>query len=90
MLIDWTNLQPLPRRNMVDPFDRDRLGRRGKRNHPKRHGENRERAIRAQMNAAKSAEIIEANRLLYHNFIVAVRAYWSGERDTYPTKPLSP
>lgn len=86
-MIDWENLEPLPRRNRFNPFDRDRLGFKAKRNHPKRHGENRERAIRAKMKAARSAEIAENNRIRYGAFLDAVRAYWRGELSGYPEKP---
>lgn len=54
------------------------------RNHPKRHGENRERS-RADAAKARKAKIAKAqHETAVESYTEQVRAYWRGERDYHP------
>lgn len=83
-MIDWSNLQPLPVRNRRDPFERDRLGKKAKRKHPKRHGENRERSIQAKAKVQRLAYADDVTRLNHSAYLAAARAYWRGELENHP------
>ncbi len=86
-MIDWQNLTELPVRRRPDPCDWDRLRRPKRRNHPKRHGENRERSRADAAKAARGAKLAAEHAILYGAYIEAVRAYWRGEIDEFPQKP---
>ena len=87
--IQWSNLQPLPRKRADKGATRDDLAARkfnlNKAKHKGRcHISNQKRrqmkAEKAEMSKAKSV----ANNQKYRQLKDAIRAYWSGEADQHP------
>jgi hypothetical protein len=74
---DWGTLQPFPRQRRDDAADRDRLARKAKRAHPKRHSENRERSrhLRAVARLAKRTKTEAQERRTAK--LIADREYWA-------------
>lgn len=65
-----------------DTLDRERLAaRKAKRNHPKRHGENKERSFLDRQKHAKAVRNQKEWLAARQAFVAAVRFYWLGLGD---------
>lgn len=90
-MIDWKNLEPLPRK-FTDAQDRERLAaisftRNAAKHKGRCHLSNQKRRAAAQAKTDAGKKTAAQNASRYSRYIDAVRAYWRGEADSCPEKP---
>lgn len=80
---DWQNMPTLGCPQRQEPRQPERLTK-AKRNHKKRHGENRERSKFEKAKASRIKHIVSEHNRKALAFNAAVAAYWRGETDVHP------
>ena len=74
----------MKRRYHIEQSVRIKAAKVKKRNHPKRHSENKERSDRDRKAASKAAHIRREMKIARTKYLSAARAFWRGESDIHP------
>lgn len=90
-MIDWKNLEPLPRKRR-DGSDRERLAeishtRKAAKHKGRNHWRNWERRQMAKAKREAAETKVSKAQAKAARYIEAVKAYWRGEIDQHPSLP---